>query len=254
MQLWLLSTVWYAAGLATLVGAIGLVRPTRWLGVATRRRAAMLAIAGVAFGTAALAAGTSTKRIASATSLIDDVFPAYQFDETHAIDIRAAPAIVYQAVRDVTADEIALFHTLTTIRCLGRCPGGSLMNPDAGTPILESARRSGFRVIAERAGEELVVVTFVAAPASARSRQWTRDAFIGVSEPGYVKAAMNFRLEPGGDHTRLQTTTRVYVTDDRTLRIFTAYWRTIAPGSWLIRRSWLQAIRQRAERVAGAAP
>src|SRR5262249_47250487 len=210
-----------------------------------------VAIGGVVFGAAALAAGTSTKRVASPASLIDDVFPAYQFDETHAIDVRAAPAIVYQAVRDVTADEIALFRTLTTIRCLGRCPGGSLMNPDTATPILESARRSGFRVLAERAGEELVVVTFVVAPASARSRHWTREAFIGVTEPGYVKAAMNFRLEQVGDRTRLETTTRVYVTDDRTLCIFAAYWRTIAPGSWLIRRSWLQAIRRRAERIAG---
>src|SRR5262245_11018405 len=124
MQLWLLSAVWYAAGLTTLAGAIGLVRPIRWLGAATRRRAARLAIGGLVFGAAALAAGTSTKRVASPASLIDDVFPAYQFDETHAIDVRAAPAIVYQAVRDVTADEIALFRTLTTIRCLGRCPGG----------------------------------------------------------------------------------------------------------------------------------
>ncbi len=41
--------------------------------------------------------------------------------------------------------------------------------------------------------------------------------------------------------------TRVHATDDPTKRKFAAYWRTIYPGSALIRVMWLRAIRRRAE-------
>ncbi len=61
---------------------------------------------------------------------------------------------------------------------------------------------------------------------------------------------MNFRLGPAANgRTALETETRVFVTDAGTLRAFAAYWRTIYPGSALIRRSWLEAVRRRAEAV-----
>ena len=41
--------------------------------------------------------------------------------------------------------------------------------------------------------------------------------------------------------------TRVHATDAPTKRKFAAYWRTIYPGSALIRVMWLRAIRRRAE-------
>jgi hypothetical protein len=46
---------------------------------------------------------------------------------------------------------------------------------------------------------------------------------------------------------RLTTETRVLATDSRTRRLFAAYWRLILPGSALMRRTWLAAIRRRAE-------
>jgi hypothetical protein len=59
---------------------------------------------------------------------------------------------------------------------------------------------------------------------------------------------MNFRLEPrGASACVLSTETRVYATDAATRRIFKVYWRTIYPGSAIIRRSWLGAIKRRAE-------
>jgi hypothetical protein len=60
---------------------------------------------------------------------------------------------------------------------------------------------------------------------------------------------MNFRLEDEGNGwTRVTTETRVFATDDRARHRFAAYWRAIYPGSALIRRMWLRAIRLRAER------
>ena len=59
---------------------------------------------------------------------------------------------------------------------------------------------------------------------------------------------MNFRMEDeGGGWTRLTTETRIYATDASARRRFAAYWRLIYPGSALIRRTWLRAIRERAE-------
>ncbi|HXT21641.1 MAG TPA: hypothetical protein VN923_12895, partial [Thermoanaerobaculia bacterium] len=53
--------------------------------------------------------------------------------------------------------------------------------------------------------------------------------------------------DEGGGWTRVTTETRVFATDDHARRRFAAYWRTIYPGSALIRRMWLRAIRARAE-------
>ena len=79
-------------------------------------------------------------------------------------------------------------------------------------------------------------------------REFTPAKFRALAEPGYAKAVMNFRLEDeGGGWTRLVTETRIVATDDHARRRFAAYWRTIYPGSALIRRMWLRAIRARAE-------
>jgi hypothetical protein len=249
MANWILSTLWYVGGLTAVVGMVCLVKPIARLRIRTRKRAALVVVAGAMLSLGTLFAGTSMKRVTSAVSLIDQVIPEFQFSETHRIEIDADPGAVYRAVREVTADEIAGYRTLTWIRCFGRCPGDNILNPAKGTPILDTALRSGFKLIAETPGIELVMVTFVAAPPSAEPRKWTREAFVSLSEPGYAKAAMNFRLEPRGtSRTVLETDTRVLATDQQTLRVFAAYWRTIAPGSDLIRRGWLGAIKRRAER------
>ena len=248
MENWLLSSLWYTGGLAVMLAALCLLRPIAWLRIRTRRRAALVGVTGIGVAIGTLFVGTSFERITAPASLIDQVFPEFQFSETHQTEISAAPPIVYRALREVTADEIELYRTLTWLRCLGRCPGDNILNPPAGTPIVETAMRSGFRLIAETPDVELVLVTFVAAPPGAASREWTRDAFVSLKTPGFAKAAMNFRLEPlGTGRTVLHTDTRVLATDSRTLRVFAAYWRTILPGSDLIRRAWLRAIKRRAE-------
>ena len=248
MENWLLSSLWYTGGVAVRLAALCLLRPIAWLRIRTRRRAALVGVTGIGVAIGTLFVGTSFERITASASLIDQVFPEFQFSETHQTEISAAPPIVYRALREVTADEIELYRTLTWLRCLGRCPGDNILNPPAGTPIVETAMRSGFRLIAETPDVELVLVTFVAAPPGASSREWTRDAFVSLKTPGFAKAAMNFRLEPHGTgRTILHTDTRVLATDSRTLRVFAAYWRTILPGSDLIRRAWLRAIKRRAE-------
>ena len=62
---------------------------------------------------------------------------------------------------------------------------------------------------------------------------------------------MNFRIEDvDASHCSLTTETRVYAAGPRALRGFATYWRMIYPGSAIIRRMWLRAIKRRAEASA----
>jgi hypothetical protein len=58
---------------------------------------------------------------------------------------------------------------------------------------------------------------------------------------------MNFRLEDEGETCLVSTETRVQTTDASSRRRFAMYWFVIYPGSALIRRMWLRAIKRRAE-------
>ena len=58
---------------------------------------------------------------------------------------------------------------------------------------------------------------------------------------------LDLRARPDGDGSRLETETRVFLTDRASRRRFAAYWLVIRPFSGLVRRRWLQAARRRAE-------
>ena len=71
----------------------------------------------------------------------------------------------------------------------------------------------------------------------------------------FVKIVMNFRIEEmDATHCPLTTETRVYAAGPQVVRGFAAYWRMIYPGSALIRRMWLRAIKLRAEAASESDP
>jgi hypothetical protein len=69
----------------------------------------------------------------------------------------------------------------------------------------------------------------------------------GWSEPGWAKAAMEFRLTEGPEGTTLRTETRVTTTDPRSRKRFTRYWTFVRAGSSAIRWEVLAAVARRAE-------
>ena len=73
------------------------------------------------------------------------------------------------------------------------------------------------------------------------------DGLRQFSEPGWVKAAMDFRLTPRGNGTELSSETRVVATDDATRRRFAFYWLFVQPGSTAIRWEVLTAVQLRAQ-------
>ena len=176
---------------------------------------------------------------------LDELMPAWDVHEVHGITVRAPPEGVDRALREVRADEIRLFSFLMTLRGLRPSPR------HAGRPLLAAAQDGGFAVLSDQPGRELVLGVI--------GRFWRlrdRDIvpiesaahFTGFARPGFARAATNFRLETmGAGACRLTTETRVATTDARARRAFRVYWTLIQPGSALIRRLWLRAIRRRAE-------
>jgi hypothetical protein len=64
--------------------------------------------------------------------------------------------------------------------------------------------------------------------------------------PGWVKAALDFRLTPTGGGTELSSETRVTATDDASRKAFARYWRVVGPGSSATRWEVLTAVELRA--------
>ena len=180
-------------------------------------------------------------------SRLDEFAPVWHFNEVHTITVGALPDRVDRAIRAVSAAEVRFFRALTWLRRLGRPGPASLLNPPAHLPLLEVATKSGFLLLADAPNRELVVGTVVIAPPEAL-RPTSPAAFRALDAPGYAKATLAFQIEPGPPARSLvRTETRVYAADAATRRRFGAYWRIIYPGSALIRRMWLRAIRARAE-------
>jgi hypothetical protein len=225
---------------------VSVVRPLRFLRIRTRRTAAVLATAGLVLLVVGLVLPVSPPHLGGPRMALDDVLPDYQFGETHEIRIQAPPERVFAAVKAVTAREIRLFRLLTWLRAphFGEAPQ-SILNPAADRPILEVALRSGFVQLREEAGREIVVGAVVCC-----GLRWpvrNADEF-GALQGSLARAAMNFHVtDEGGGVSRLVTQTRVAASDAPAERRFAAYWRVIYPGSALIRRMWLRAIKARAE-------
>jgi hypothetical protein len=221
-----LSVAWYTAALLLIVGAIGIVRPIPRLALPSRQRAAITLAAALVVMVILAVWPPPLTQVASPTSRLDEIAPAYHYTEVHERHVNAPPDRVYAAMKQTTASEIALFETFTWIRRFGQPLPDTILNAPANTPILDVATRGGFALCVDDRPRELVVTARVAPR---------------------VTAAMNFRIEADGGGSRLRTETRVVGEDAAAIRPFTPYWRTILPGSWILRVTWLNAIARRAE-------
>jgi hypothetical protein len=229
------------------LGLVSIVRPLRVLGVRSRRSAARVALAGAALAATGLLLPVTPARLSGGPMAIDEIVPAYQFGERHEIAIHAPPERVMEAVRSVTAREIHLFRLLTWLRSphLGNARE-SILNPSPDEPILDVALRSGFLLLREVPEREVVFGAVVCCGRRTPPKDVEEWAALSGS---LARAVMNFNVtEAGSGRSRLVTETRVAASDAGSERRFAVYWRLIYPGSALIRRTWLRAIKARAER------
>ncbi len=242
-------------GIVAVFGAIvwlivGWIR--RRLGKRSRpRRAGIVAGVGVLLMLAGYFAPAPERRVVKPATRLDAFVPTWQFGEFHELRVNAPPARVYAAIQAVRADDITLFRTLTSIRRLGRPAPESILAPSQ-RPIIEVATTTGFLRLADEPPRELLLgIVIVVDPVE---RAMKADAlrrpetFTPPHLSGLCLVGMNFLIRPDGTGgSVLSTETRVFATDAAAHRAFATYWRTIYPGSAIIRRMWLRAIRQRAE-------
>lgn len=215
------SVLLYSSAVLTLAG-LGMLLRKR-----TRKAGTRAIVAGLIGIVAVLLWPTSEKR-ATETTQLDKVMPVWEFDERHEAEVRATPEKIFEAIHAVRAEEIRFFVVLTTIRRGGRRAPESILNPSKQKPILDVALQNGFFVMADDPPREIVIGSVV-------------------MRPNRAIAAMNFRVIPHGATCTVITETRVHATDPAAKRRFAGYWRIIHPGSDIIRRGWLDAIKRRAE-------
>jgi hypothetical protein len=231
------SAIVYSGLIVAFLGFVGIV----W-----RRRTLVVLLAGLALTFLGLVLPAPESRAGHIGTQLDHFAPVWQFHEVHTMRIEAPPARVYEAIRQVRADEIALFHMLTWIRRGGRELPEGILNPGDQAPLLDVATRSGFFYLADDPPREMVIGTVIAAPRGMHGKL-TPDLFRATLPAGFTLASMNFVVQPDGTGSIVSTETRVYANSDAGRRRFAAYWRAIYPGSALIRRMWLRAIARRAE-------
>jgi hypothetical protein len=216
------------------------------VGISTRLRDSAVLDVGIILALIGVFAPVRESRIHRAATRLDAVMPAWQFRELHRLRVAAPPDSVFAAIKAVRADEIFLFRTLTWIRRGGRALPESILHAGNRDPLIEVALRGGFVPLAEDPPRELVIGTVVAGQPGATAT--LTEGLIRKPPPGHAVAAMNFLVTPDGPNASVVSTeTRVFANGSGTRRRFAAYWRVIYPGSALIRRMWLRAVRERAE-------
>ena len=174
--------------------------------------------------------------------MLNDLMPAYEFNQVHRIRIDAPPGAVYVALKEVTLAEMLFVRVLFGLRSLPVHLMGRRGLPTGNTePIYAQMLNGGFISLGEEPGEELVLGVV--------GQMWKLrgdapvpritgvPAFVAFNAPGFAKGAMNFALRPVDGGTELTTETRVQTTDSGARHGFARYWRVIRPGSAAIRRA-----------------
>ena len=187
--------------------------------------------------------------------LIDSFAPTPDAVETHCIVINASCPTVYRTLW--TADlGSSVTKFLLMLRALpGFVARGCREFPKNQKITLQTLIDSGFGLLAEKPGEEIVlgVTGRFWRPAGNISR-FNRPDFDRPVLAGFARGVWNFSVReqvPG--QTILTTETRVTCGDPASRRKFLAYWLVVRPFSGLIRLIMLKSVRKTAEADSGNA-
>lgn len=192
--------------------------------------------------------------------LIDEYLPVYAAVERHQVIVRATQRATYDSIRTTDLASAVPVRLLLAIRSLpsaiasGPRALSALSRRSSASITLGQFERAGFSILAEDPPRE-ILIGLVGAFWQLRGGMCSTDAghFRGPQEKGTARAAWNFLVEDIGDGlVRLSTETRVQPADAASARRFRAYWLFVRPGSGLIRRYMLKAIRREAERESPA--
>jgi hypothetical protein len=179
---------------------------------------------------------------------IDRFMPRWDVADQHSIEIAAPPQRVDDALRGLRLRDSPIFMVLMGMRSMPYVLSGLAKGTAVADPVLQAALRAGFVELADEPGTSLVF--------GAIGRFWRPiseliafdpEEFADFSSPGLAKAAIEFAFEEQNGHTVLTTETRIVGTDESSSRLFRRYWLLVGWGSAAIRRSWLKAVKAKAE-------
>ena len=158
------SAIVYSGFVLAAAGLLAVIRPLRFLHIQTRQEGLVVAAVGILLAIVGLILPAPESRIEKPMTRLDEFIPAWQFSERHTIEIAAAPETVFNALKQVRADEILFFRTLTWIRRAGQPLPPSILNAGSRESLIDVALNGGFVRLAEDAPHELVIGTVVIGP------------------------------------------------------------------------------------------
>jgi len=171
--------------------------------------------------------------------------PTYHFAMRHSRLIDASPEATWQALHEISLKDMAIGRVLSTLRSLPI----RLLKRDTSKIVsrdLPFLSRPPVPVLIDDGPRRLILAGMRKPwqlgggppPIGAPDLQ----TFAAFDEPGWTKLALEYRLDPHENSTRLTMETRVWATDERTLRAFGRYWLLVRPSGGVLRRSMLKQI------------
>lgn len=182
--------------------------------------------------------------------LIYDYLPRCDAFEKHRIAIAALPEQVYAAARKLDLSGSLLIRSLFLLRGLPALFSSKRKTQSQLGLNFESLLRSGFVLLDEKPGEEIVLgLVGKFWTASGCIQKIAASEFRDFTAPGFAKAAWNFSLHAQSNGAIILTTeTRILCTDQASRKRFLRYWRFVRPFSGLVRIAVLRAIKRAVER------
>lgn len=188
--------------------------------------------------------------------------PEYDVVERHETVVHAPPAAVFDAIREANLAGGQVTRLLLALRAAPAAAVSLVRSPRAawseyrdrtatrhGSVRLRDFEEVGFTIVAARAPQETVIGLLGRfwTPRGGLAAEVTEETFRTGPPPGLALAGWNFTVtsRPDGS-SELRTETRVLCAADARWK-FRLYWLAVRPGSGLIRRSMLRAIRRHAE-------
>ncbi|MEZ4501474.1 MAG: hypothetical protein R3C39_02495 [Dehalococcoidia bacterium] len=167
-------------------------------------------------------------------TLLDEFMPVYGFSDVQSTVVRATPAQVFEAFRNLTLGEIGSMRPLFWLRALpdrfrrsesdGEASGG-MPGPDTLFLDMALGPESFWILLGEEPGQELVLgaVGAFAQPRIEFAEIRTPTDFTGAVDERHAKTALSVRVVPGGNPTDGYTVTmesRTHVPASTTRRRF----------------------------------
>jgi hypothetical protein len=170
--------------------------------------------------------------------LIDQFLPRFDVSARYQIDVLAPVERAYAVARSLDIRASWMIRWFYLLRGL---PSYSL--------TLDGMLKMGFVLLADKPSQEIVfglIGRFWTR--SAQIQSVTADTFVPFDQPGFAKAVGNIAFTAHGNGSvRVTTETRIHCPDAASRLYFRLYWTLIGPFSGIIRKEWLQLIKQRAE-------